>query len=331
MEFGRPFFSILFILPLLLLILSLFDFSRKKKELSFVLKEKKRIKLYIKSVKKNLFLNVIFISALSFLILSLMKPKWGIESIERGEKKINIVFILDNSYSMLAEDIYPSRLDKAKELILKISNLYRERDNLSLIIFSGDLEILVPPTMDFQSFSSYLININPEINSIQGTYFGKTLGSIKSLSCSSLTNSFFILLSDGESFDSPLFEDTQALRKCGNELFFIGIGTTEGAPIPIKNKDFKIIGWMKDSEGKTIITKLNTVPIFNTLGNTKNYIILNKSMIKDNEIISKIRKEIEKFKKFRKRIKKADKSIYFLYIAFILFIFYGVNKYERKT
>lgn len=331
MEFGRPFFSILFILPLLLLILSLFDFSRKKKEISSMFKDKERLKFYLKTAKRNLFLNLIFISAFSFLILSLMKPQWGIESIERGEKKINLVFILDNSYSMLAEDIYPSRLDKAKELILKISNLYKERDNLSLIIFSGDLEMLVPPTMDFQSFSSYLISVNPDINSIQGTYFGKTLESIKALSCSSLTNSFFILLSDGESFDTPFSEDTKAIRKCGNELFFIGIGTTEGAPIPIKNKDFKIIGWMKNSDGKTIITKLNTVSIFNTLGNTKNYIILNNSMTKDDEIISRVKKEIVKFKKFRKRIKKADKSVYFLYIAFILFLFYGVNKYERKT
>ena len=329
-EFEKGFYWFLFVFPTAFLIFSFIKYSNRTKTLSHLIKDIENKNNYIKQLKKGFFLDFIFTLGIIFLIITIMEPHWGIKSIERGEKRINLVFVLDNSYSMLAEDIYPSRFDKAKEIILKLANFYKEKDNLSLIIFAGDTEILVPPTSDFQSFSSFLINTTPEINSIQGSLLGKTLENLQNLACSSLNNSFFIILSDGESFDNSLKEKAEKIRKCGNEIFFIGIGSSEGAPIPIRNKEFKIMGWRKDAEGKTIITRLNTVSISNIAKNTKNYAIISNPMIRDKEIISKTKKAVKEFKKFKITIKKVNKSWYSLVLAFIFLFIYGALKYGEK-
>ncbi len=330
MDFGRASLYILFVFPLLILILSIVQISKKKKILLLMFKDEHKIRKYMRIVKKDFFINILFISGVSFLVLSLMLPRWGVESVDRSQNRTNIVFVLDNSYSMLAEDIYPNRLEKAKEIILSIASKFYKKDFLSLFIFAGDSEILVPPTSDFQSFNTYLMDVNPEINSIQGSYLGRALESLSSLACNSLKNSIFIIVSDGESFDDPPREMAQKIIECGNALFFIGIGSTEGAPIPIRNDNFKIIGWKKDSNGQTVITKLNTPLIINMIKRSENYVIINTPQIKDKEVSKKVIKVIKTFKSKKIFVKKADKSLYPLFLAFILLIFYGVFWYGKK-
>lgn len=330
MEFGRSFLYILFFFPLLILFLSAYQISKKKKILFSLFNNKSKIERYKKRIRKEFFINLIFVLSISFFVLSLMLPKWGVKSINKGKKKSNIVFVLDNSYSMLAEDIYPNRLEKAKEIILSIANKYKGKDFLSLIIFAGDLEVLVPPTSDSQNFSTYLMTINPKINSLQGSYIGKALESLSPVACNSLKNSIYIILSDGESFDNSLEGKAQKIKECGNELFFIGIGSDEGAPIPIRNEQFKIIGWKKDLDGKTVITKLNSVTIIKMIKNSDNYAIINSPLVKNIDIINKVTNMIKKYEKHRIFIKKSDKSAYPLFIGFFLLLFYGVYRYGRE-
>ncbi len=331
MDFGRAYLYVLFAFPLLVLILSMIQISKKKKILLLIFKNEYKIRKYSGKIKKDFFVNILFISGVSFLVLSLMLPRWGVESVSRSENRSNIVFVLDNSYSMLAEDIYPNRLEKAKEIILSIASKFYKKDFLSLFIFAGDSEILVPPTSDFQSFNTFLMDVNPEINSIQGSFLGRAIKRLSSLSCNSLKNSIFIFVSDGESFDDPTREMAQKIRECGNVIFFIGVGSTEGAPIPVRNDNFEITGWKKDSSGQTVITKLNTPLIINLITKNENYAIINTPQVKDKEVCKKVTNVIKNFKNKKVFIKKADRSSYPIFLALMLLIFYGVFWYGKEN
>ena len=194
--------------------------------------------------------------ALSFLIVSLTNPKMGtkLETVKR--QGVDIVFALDVSKSMLAEDIAPSRLDKAKQIITKIiDNLGSDR--IGIIIYAGNSYPLLPITTDHAAAKMFLQNANPDMVSSQGTAINEAIEkAITYYDNEEQTNRFLFIVSDGEDHEENTITLAQEAQKEGIKIYTVGVGSSDGGPIPMRNIGGGI-SYKKDSKGEVVITKMN--------------------------------------------------------------------------
>tara|TARA_R110001583_G_scaffold176620_1_gene331356 strand:+ start:6172 stop:7221 length:1050 start_codon:yes stop_codon:yes gene_type:complete len=192
---------------------------------------------------------------LAFLIISLTNPKMGtkLETVKR--QGVDIVFALDVSKSMLAEDIAPSRLDKAKQIITKIiDNLGSDR--VGIIIYAGNSYPLLPITTDHAAAKMFLQNANPDMVSSQGTAINEAIErALTYFDNEEQTNRFLFIVSDGEDHEENTITLAQEAQKEGIKIYTVGVGTNDGGPIPIKNNGGGI-SYKKDSKGDVVITKM---------------------------------------------------------------------------
>ncbi len=211
------------------------------------------------SPEKSVFKSVLKISVVSFalalLIISLANPKMGtkLETVKR--QGVDIVFALDVSKSMLAEDIAPSRLEKAKQIITKIIDKLGS-DRIGIIIYAGNSYPLLPITTDHAAAKMFLQNASPNMVSSQGTAINEAIErAITYYDNEEQTNKFLFIVSDGEDHEENTLEVAEKAIKEGIKIYTIGIGTVEGSPIPLKS-DGQVIGYKKDSKGEVVITKM---------------------------------------------------------------------------
>jgi Ca-activated chloride channel family protein len=193
------------------------------------------------------------IIGLSFLIISLVNPKMGTKLKTIKREGVDVVFALDVSKSMLAEDIAPNRLEKAKQIISKIIDKLGS-DRVGIIIYAGNAYPLLPITTDHAAAKMFLQNANPDLVSSQGTAISKALNLAKTYyNNDEQTNRFLIILSDGEDHQTETKQVALNLANDGVKVYTIGVGTETGGPIPIKING--AIGYKKDRKGETVITK----------------------------------------------------------------------------
>jgi len=205
-----------------------------------------------KSVLKLVFLLI----GLSFLIISLVNPKMGSKLKTVKREGVDVVFALDVSKSMLAEDIAPTRLDKAKQIISKIIDKLGS-DRVGVIIYAGNAYPLLPITTDHGAAKMFLQNANPDMVSSQGTAINQALELAKTYyNNDEQTNRFLVLISDGEDHQEETKQIAQDLANEGIKMYTVGVGTEKGAPIAMKLNG-SLIGYKKDSKGETVITKRN--------------------------------------------------------------------------
>ncbi|MCG8749452.1 vWA domain-containing protein [Tenacibaculum finnmarkense] len=203
-----------------------------------------------KSVLKLIF----FLIGISFLIISLVNPKMGTKLKTVKREGVDVVFALDVSKSMLAEDIAPNRLEKAKQIISKIIDKLGS-DRIGIIIYAGNAYPLLPITTDHAAAKMFLQNANPDMVSSQGTAINEALNLAKTYyNNDEQTNRFLIVISDGEDHQDQTKELAQNISKEGVKVYSIGVGTEKGAPIPIK-RNGALVGYKKDHQGQTVITK----------------------------------------------------------------------------
>ncbi|WP_369048140.1 VWA domain-containing protein [Tenacibaculum sp. UWU-22] len=202
-----------------------------------------------KSVLKLVFLLI----ALSFLIVSLVNPKMGTQLKTVKREGVDVVFALDVSKSMLAEDIAPNRLEKAKQIISKIIDKLGS-DRVGIIIYAGSAYPLLPITTDLASAKMFLQNASPDMVSSQGTAISEALNLAKTYYNDEQTNRFLIMISDGEDHQEETKQVAQNISNEGIKVYTIGVGTEKGGPIPIKLNG-SLIGYKKDRKGETVITQ----------------------------------------------------------------------------
>ncbi|MDB0601387.1 VWA domain-containing protein [Tenacibaculum maritimum] len=197
---------------------------------------------------------VVFLLGLSFLIISLINPKMGTKLKTVKREGVDVVFALDVSKSMLAEDVAPTRLEKAKQIISKIIDKLGS-DRVGIIIYAGNAYPLLPITTDHASAKMFLQNANPDMVSSQGTAITEALNLAKTYyNNDEQTNRFLIMISDGEDHQEETKQIAQNLSNDGVKVYTIGIGTEKGAPIPIKLNG-ALIGYKKNRKGETVITQ----------------------------------------------------------------------------
>jgi len=205
---------------------------------------------FMKSTLKLVFLLI----GLSFLILGLVNPKMGIKLKTIKREGVDIVFALDVSKSMLAEDIAPNRLEKAKQIISKtIEKLGSDR--VGVIVYAGNAYPLLPITTDHASANMFLQNANPDMVSSQGTAINEALNLAKTYyNNDEQTNRFLVIISDGEDHEENTIEMAEDLAKEGIKVYTVGVGTEKGGPIPLRTNG-SLTGYKKDRQGEVVITQ----------------------------------------------------------------------------
>jgi len=197
---------------------------------------------------------VFLLVALSFMIFGVAGPQFGSKLTEVKRKGIELIIALDVSNSMMAQDIQPNRLERAKQAISRLVEQLTN-DRVGLIVFAGDAFVQLPVTNDYTSAKMFLSSINPGIVSKQGTAIGSAISlAANSFSPQEETSKVIVVISDGESHeDDPVGAARRAAEK-GIVIHAIGIGSPQGAPIPTgkERKDF-----LKDRDGNVVVTRLD--------------------------------------------------------------------------
>ena len=268
--------------------------------------------------------------SLSFLIIALVNPKMGTKLETVKSEGVDIVFAIDVSKSMLAEDIAPNRLEKAKQIVTKIINNLGS-DRVGIIIYAGSAYPLLPITTDQAAAKMFLQNANPDMVSSQGTAINQALELAATyFDDEEQTNKYLVLLSDGEDHNDTDPTIAKEIAKQGIKLFTVGIGTKKGAPIPIKIRG-QIAAYKKDRKGEMVITKLNDEILKKIAeeGNGKN--LLGNDTQKVVNYITEILKNADK-KEFETKSFSDFKSQFQWFIDFgLLFLLFDTLMFNRKT
>ena len=277
------------------------------------------------------FLKIIAIClGFAFLTISLTNPKMGTKLETVTRQGVDIVFALDVSKSMLAEDIAPSRLDKAKQIVTRIiENLGSDR--IGIIIYAGNSYPLLPITTDHAAAKMFLQNANPGMVSSQGTAINDAIErGMTYFDNEEQTNRFLFIVSDGEDHEENTVALAQQATKEGIKIYTIGIGTAKGGPIPIKSNG-SVISYKKDNKGEVVITQMKEDVLQNIAneGNGK-YINGNKTQATI-DVIQDLLTKAEK-SEFETKQFSDYKDQFQWFIGFgILFLIIDVLLLEKKT
>ena len=249
------FFYLLALIPVLSVLLVLFLVWRKKALNRFG--EFHLIHRLIPefSTGRLIFKFVLLMIALAFLVLALADPQTGSKMEKYQRKGIDVMIALDVSNSMLAEDIRPSRLERAKQSISKLIDRL-DGDRIGIIVFAGKAYNQLPITTDYGAAKMFLSAINTNIVPVQGTAIADAIDMATGAFGQSTHNKAIIVISDGEDHQGDVLEKTEVAAKKGIVFYAVGMGIPEGGPIPVYNGDTRT-GYKKDRDGSTIITRLD--------------------------------------------------------------------------
>lgn len=283
-----------------------------------------------KSVFKPTLKMVFIIIGFSFLILALVNPKMGTQLKTVKRQGVDIVFALDVSKSMLAEDIAPNRLEKSKQIISKIIDKLGS-DRVGIIIYAGNSYPLLPITTDHGAARMFLQNANPDMVSSQGTAINEALELSKTFfDDDTQTNRFLFIISDGEDHEENSANIAKEIVDLGIRTYTIGVGSNKGAPIPIKRNE-KFIGYKKDNDDEVVITKLNVETLQDIAKNGEGKYILGNKTSKTIEYVEELLLKADKKEFETKQFSDyKDQFQWFLAIG-LLFLVLDVFLLEKKT
>lgn len=215
----------------------------------------KRLAPEASTTSKPLIKMVLLAVTLGTLILALVNPKFGtrIETVKR--QGVDIVFAIDVSKSMLAEDIAPSRMGKAKQLASQIINNLAS-DRIGIVGYAGSAFPMLPITTDYSMAKMYIQDMHTDMVSSMGTALSQAIEVGSNYFDDPNTSKVMILISDGEDHGDGISNAVAMAKDKGIKIITIGVGTPEGGQIPIKQNG-RIAGYKKDVDGSTVITKLN--------------------------------------------------------------------------
>ena len=278
---------------------------------------------------KNIIKFLLVMGALGCLILALADPQTGSKLEKVKRKGIDLMICLDVSNSMLAQDIKPNRLERAKQSIIRlIENL--EGDRIGIIVFAGKAYTQLPITTDYAAAKMFISTINTGIIATQGTAIAEAIETAANSFGESKHNRAIVVITDGEDHEGNVLEQADAAVKKNITIYTIGMGLPEGAPIPVYSGDVQT-GYKKDQEGQTIMSKLDEALLQKLASIGKGmYIRATTTETGLNRIfedISKIEKSEIEEKQFSDY---EDRFQYFVALALLLMIL-DLFVFERKT
>ncbi len=198
---------------------------------------------------------ILIILALTSLIFGIARPQFGSKLREIKREGVEIIIALDVSNSMMAEDIKPNRLERAKQAIAKMVDRL-VNDKIGLIVFAGDAYIQIPITTDYVSAKLFLNTISTDIVPKQGTAIGSAIElGVKSFTQQAESSKALIIITDGENHEDDAIKTAKLAVEKGIKVHTIGIGLPKGAPIPVYTGGQ--MNYLKDNSGETVISKLD--------------------------------------------------------------------------
>jgi len=197
-----------------------------------------------------------FILGLAFVLVGMANPQIGTKYEEVKREGFELMICLDVSNSMLAEDLTPNRLERAKQAISRLVDRLKN-DRIGVVVFAGEAYIQLPLTVDHSAAKLFLRSINTDIVPTQGTAIGKAIElATGSFSTDSKAHKAIIIITDGENHEDDAIKLAETAAEAGIAVHTIGIGSVDGTPIPIYQRG-QMLGYRKDREGNTVVTKLN--------------------------------------------------------------------------
>lgn len=257
MTFAHP--VLLYCIPvitLLLITLAYFYFKKQNRLLkTIVATHAPNFPLLCFNPSKKVFKYTLLIIASTALLASFSRPYCGTSLIEQKSKGIDVLFAIDTSKSMLAQDIKPNRLERSKYAVLDFLN-HLQGDRVGLIAFSGDAFLQCPLTLDYNAFRLSLEALDTSTIQRGSTNISQALLTAELSFREESNYRFIILITDGEDLAQSSLATAKHLAKQNITVFTVGVGTSEGELIPIQNADGST-GYLKDSFGKIVKTKLD--------------------------------------------------------------------------
>ena len=250
------YFYVLFALPAIIAVYLLVVLWKKRAQRSFANNTLLDVLSPSKSIFKGSLKLVLALLVLACMSLALVNPKIGtkLETVKR--EGVDVVFALDVSTSMLAEDIAPNRLEKSKQLVRQIINTLAG-DRIGIIGYAGSAFPQVPITTDFSSARLFLSGMNTNMVSSQGTAMTQAIEMAETYyNDIEQKNRVLFLISDGEDHQGDYASIAAQATKKGIKIYTIGVGTTAGARIPIKRGGV-VQSYKRDKDNQVVITKLN--------------------------------------------------------------------------
>lgn len=191
--------------------------------------------------------------ALALLIVMLARPQMGTKINHEKRVGIETIIAMDISNSMRAEDIVPSRLDRSKMMVENLVDHFTN-DKIGLIVFAGDAFVQLPITSDYVSAKMFLSSIDPSMMASQGTDIARAIEMAShSFTQEEGIGKAIIVITDGEDHEGGAVEAAEAAKKNGMRVYVLGVGSTQGAPIPVPGTG----NYMQDNTGNTVMSALN--------------------------------------------------------------------------
>ena len=327
----KIYFYLLFIIPVVIVLFVVIQIWKKRVQKKFAeFPLLKRLTPNRSSFKSTLKL-ILFLLGLSFLTLGLVNPKIGtkLETVKR--EGVDIVFAVDVSKSMLAEDIAPNRLEKAKRLVSEIINQLAS-DRIGIIAYAGQAFPQLPITTDYGAAKMFLQSMNTDMLTSQGTAIDQAIELATTYyDDEDQTNRVLFIISDGEDHsEGTTLGAVEDATELGIQIFTIGVGLPKGAPIPIKRNGV-VESLKKDAKGEVVITKLNEEVLIDIADEGNGEYINGSSTEEAVEYIKEQLNQMDK-KEFEAKQFAEYKDQYQWFLgAGLLFLFLDVFVLDRKT
>ena len=320
MRFGVPdFFWAYLLIPFFILLYILLSAARRRFYQKFG-----EIDVVRKLFPKEYFnfrplKSALFILAFSFLIFALARPRFGMKSEMIERKGIDIFVALDISKSMLAEDILPNRIERAKFEISKLFDMLAG-DRVGLIVFAGTSFMQMPLTLDYAAAKMFLESVTTDWISSQGTDIAGAIELARKSFTQNNTSKVMIILTDGEEHQGDALKSARLAAEDGIVIYTIGIGSESGAPIPENGTGRNSIVYKRDKSGNIVLTKLNTKSLEEiAIATSGKYFMAGADLN-----LQEIYKEINEMEKNNfgasRQLRFNEQYQLFLFVAFILFL-----------
>ncbi len=271
------------------------------------------------SKARHWFKFAVLILALAFIIVGIANPQIGSQLEKEERKGVDIIIALDVSNSMLAEDIRPNRIERARQAVSRFIDRLSD-DRIGLIVFAGRAYPLLPLTSDYAAAKMFLANATTDIVPVQGTSIADAIDlAIRSFP-QGPQGKALVIITDGEDHEGNVIEKTEEARNRGITVHTIGIGSVQGVPIPLYRNNVRV-GFRTTRDGQTVMTRLNETMLqqIAAAGNGV-YVRATNAQFGLSRIFDEINRmekgefEAKAFAEFESRF------YYFLYLALILLI-----------
>lgn len=291
---DTPFYFYLLLLIPILIAVYLWNTVWKKKKIAEFGSGNylKRLAPEASTTSKPLIKMVLLAVTVFALIIALVNPKFGtrIETVKR--QGVDIVFAIDVSKSMLAEDIAPSRLGKSKQLASQIINNLAS-DRIGIVGYAGSAFPMLPITTDYSMAKMYIQDMHTDMVSSMGTALREAIEVGSNYFDDPKTSKVMILISDGEDHGEGISDAIAMAKDKGIKIITIGIGTPNGGQIPIKSGNGSI-DYKKDTDGSIVVTKLNDATLKEIAKSTGGVFIYGS---KTDEVLQLVDQTLQKIEK----------------------------------